>query len=770
MNRWTRLWLKYKQNQGKVAKVCSIVLTVLIVFLVGYAIRSIVKADKARADAASGITSSESPLVDDRNRDYGEPGLKKVAETGGWILYADTTNGEMAVESKSNGKIWYTNPQDREEDTYIAKKARLESQIELTFFTPTNNSTATADSLNECVNKGGLDYELIDGGIRFTYSFPRYGVRFPIEYTINENGLVVEVLMGEVEEYLTDQYQLITIDVLPFFGAGGLEEEGYLFVPDGSGALINYNNEKQRFAQYSAPVYGKDLVEPSDTTEIIRKEQITMPVFGLKTEENAFLAIITSNEAYATITATTSKKSSAYNQVYSSVAYRDYDVPTGQRGHNTVQYNESTEPFSDGSYRIEYFFLEGDAANYSGMANRYRQWLIENNSLHQSELVQEPYFVLNLYGAVSIEQYVMGFKKPVVTALTTYQDVIDIVSEMKSRGIDKIILNYMGAMNGGLNAELVDEFKTESVLGSKRDFEAMLQYLEEEEVIFFIEQDPINLYQDGNGYARNQDTTTSFYDKDIVIYGYQLNQRKYQKSTARSLMKPSLLEQITDRFFSSAIDNELTNYSAAGIGSVLYSDYDEQCTVYRQESRSIWQNVLKTASENFEYVMVEKGNAYTFPYVDIIRDIAVEDSGYDMIDESIPFYQMVVRGNIAISSSALNLNVDYHHQYLKGLETGTNMSYTWIAGDVLSLVGTEYNNLVSTSFDYWLDTAVQEYLDAKEIMELTAGKAIVGHRKVAEEVFETTYDGGIRVYVNYSDSEYTDGDLVVAERGFAVVR
>ena len=770
MNRWTRLWLKYKQNQGKVAKVCSIVLTVLIVFLAGYAILSIVKADKARADAASGITSSESPLVDDRNRDYGEPGLKKVAETGGWILYADTTNGEMAVESKSNGKIWYTNPWDREEDTYIAKKARLESQIELTFFTPTNNSTATADSLNECVKKGGLDYELIDGGIRFTYSFPRYGVRFPIEYTINENGLVVEVLMGEVEEYLTDQYQLITIDVIPFFGAGGLAEEGYLFVPDGSGALINYNNEKQRFAQYSAPVYGKDLVEPSDTTEIIRKEQIIMPVFGLKTEENAFLAIITSNEAYATITATTSKKSSAYNQVYSTVAYRDYDVPTGQRGHNTVQYNESTEPFSDGSYRVEYFFLEGDAANYSGMANRYRQWLIENDSLHQSELVQEPYFVLNLYGAVSIEQYVMGFKQPVVTALTTYQDVIDIVSEMKSRGIDKIILNYMGAMNGGLNAELVDEFRTESVLGSKRDFEDMLQYLEQEDVIFFIEQDPVNLYQDGNGYARNEDTTTSFYDKDIVIYGYQLNQRKYQKSTARSLMKPSLLEQITDRFFSSAIDNELTNYSAAGIGSVLYSDYDEKCTVYRQESRSIWQNILKTASEQFEYVMVEKGNAYTFPYVDIIRDIAVEDSGYDMIDESIPFYQMVVRGNIAISSSALNLNVDYHHQYLKGLETGTNMSYTWIAGDVLSLVGTEYNNLVSTSFDYWLDTAVQEYLDAKEIMELTAGKAIVGHRKVAEEVFETTYDGGIRVYVNYSDSEYTDGDLTVAERGFAVVR
>lgn len=745
------------------------VLTIFLLLLLGSWIVGILKSDKVKVEAANQPdTESQSPLKQDTKRDYGEPGLRKVAETEELILYADYTNGEIAVEEKSNGKVWYSNPQDRADDKLVIRKSRLESQLVLNYFSTENNTEEAVDSQTGCVKLGGLDYELIEGGIRFLYSFPKLGIQVPVQYLIQEDVFAAEVLTGEIKEYLTEDTMLLSIDVLAFFGAGGLEEEGYLFVPDGSGALIQYNNQKNRFSQYSESVYGKDLLQ-ADSTASAKNEQITMPVFGLKTGEHAILAIISSNESYATITATTSRKTSSYNQVYSTVIYREVGVPSMTYIHNTSQYYETTEPFSQETYRVEYHMLSGDEANYSGMANSYRSWLIENGGLNHSELVEEPYFILNLYGAVSIEQYVMGFKKPVVTALTTYKEVIDIVKELKARGIDKLILNYSGAMQGGLKSQLVDQFATERVLGSKKEFQEMLAYLEQEEVVLFLEHDPVNLYEEGNGYNAKDDGTVAFYDTSKALYEYSLNQNKAIKSTKWNLIKPSLLSGITDMFFASAKKAGLENYSVTGLGSVLYSDYDVEGPVYRQESLSIWQSILAAAKEDFTYVMVEKGNAYCFPYADIIRDIAVEDSGYDMIDESIPFYQMVVRGNIAISSAALNMTVDYHRQYLKGLETGTNMSYTWIAGDVLSLVETDYNDLVSSGFDYWIDTAVEEYVGAKKIMELTAGKAIIGHRKVAEDIFETTYDGGIRVYVNYSDSEYTEGTIVIAARGYAVV-
>lgn len=48
------------------------------------------------------------------------------------------------------------------------------------------------------------------------------------------------------------------IDLLEYFGAAGPEEEGYMFVPDGSGALIMFNNGKVNAPAYIGYVYGED--------------------------------------------------------------------------------------------------------------------------------------------------------------------------------------------------------------------------------------------------------------------------------------------------------------------------------------------------------------------------------------------------------------------------------------------------------------------------------------------------------------------------------
>ena len=62
----------------------------------------------------------------------------------------------------------------------------------------------------------------------------------PIEYRLTENGLSVSVPTKEIEE--KGGAVISRIRVLPFFGAAGTDADGYMFVPDGSGALINLNN------------------------------------------------------------------------------------------------------------------------------------------------------------------------------------------------------------------------------------------------------------------------------------------------------------------------------------------------------------------------------------------------------------------------------------------------------------------------------------------------------------------------------------------------
>lgn len=46
---------------------------------------------------------------------------------------------------------------------------------------------------------------------------------------------------------------------MEYFGSADSTEEGYIVVPDGSGALINFNNGKvQLSSEMSIPLYGED--------------------------------------------------------------------------------------------------------------------------------------------------------------------------------------------------------------------------------------------------------------------------------------------------------------------------------------------------------------------------------------------------------------------------------------------------------------------------------------------------------------------------------
>ena len=62
-----------------------------------------------------------------------------------------------------------------------------------------------------------------------------------IIYRLDGDKLVVEVPLNEIE--YKDNYPIYYLNVLPYFGAGGVEDEGYMLVPEGGGAFINFNNQ-----------------------------------------------------------------------------------------------------------------------------------------------------------------------------------------------------------------------------------------------------------------------------------------------------------------------------------------------------------------------------------------------------------------------------------------------------------------------------------------------------------------------------------------------
>ena len=761
---------KIHRNRELISRIFSISLTVVLVVMIGVAGFRIYQTDKQKEIEAN-APKDESAIVIEKGWDYGDPGYNKVAENDALLMEADYTTGEIRITEKKSGHQWYTNPPDRKNDNVIAIRTQINSQFHVRFLDTESRTVLDFDNYGASIKKGGMAYELVENGVKFTFAFPQANVYIPVLYTLQGDAFQAEILTDEIVHVGSSSYLIESIAFLPYFGAGGLEDDGYLFIPDGSGALINYNNNKQRTQTYTAPVYGRNPTKALDTQETV-KEMISMPVFGAKTNDHAYLGVIISGDSSSTITANTSKKVSSYNTVYSSAVFREYSLkvslPNKFYGVETRVMEHSDNLLAGQNYAVRYYFLEGDEANYTGMAECYREHLQENGKLEKSELSDDKYLVLDVIGAVSIEKYVFGIKQPVVTPLTTYNDVVNIVKELKARGVENLIINYIGALDGGLNNKVYSKVSTESVLGTKKEFNAMVSYLKEQGVELFLETNPVELYNNGNGYDSNGDAVKSFFNKNAFEYTYKLDSNKPTANRWR-LIKPELVPNFMQKFVDSAAKWNITNIAVDRLADSLYTNYEDDVpNVTRSMTMAYWEEALKLVGEGADNLLVHTGHAYSLSYADVIVDTPAGSSDYDMTDGAVPFYQIVVQDSKVTTSVAFNTTVDYTKAFLNSLETGCSIKYNLIAGDVSDLVGTEYNTMVSYSYEYWVDIIVKEYQEMQKATNIFAGKEIVNHEMIEDDVFLTEYENG-KLIVNYGEDSYTYQGTLIGSRDYLVI-
>ena len=152
-------------------------------------------------------------------------------------------------------------------------------------------------------------------------------------------------------------------------------------------------------------------------------------------------------------------------------------------------------------------------------------------------------------------------------------------------------------------------------------------------------------------------------------------------------------------------------------------------------------------------MLVDVGNAYVSGYADVITDTCDSDSSLYMVNYPVPFYQMVFQDNTVVTAAPINTTVDYDLAALKCLENGTSLKYNLFYANVASLVGTEYNTMVSYSYEYWKDIIVEQYRMLQSTTQQFAGQTITAHKNLANDVYVTEYETG-KIVINYSDESY----------------
>ena len=98
-----------------------------------------------------------------------------------------------------------------------------------------------------------------------------------VVYKLEGKDLVVEVPLKDLE--YDKETPIYTITPLPYFGAGGPNDKGFMFVPEGGGATINFNNGKTSQSSYYTNVYGWDMCLSRDA--VVHNTRAYYGVYGV---------------------------------------------------------------------------------------------------------------------------------------------------------------------------------------------------------------------------------------------------------------------------------------------------------------------------------------------------------------------------------------------------------------------------------------------------------------------------------------------------------
>lgn len=696
-------------------------------------------------------------------------------------LYLNKERAIFAVRVIDSGYVWYSSPLDWESDDFSSgyNKNALASLLQVNT-KDSKGSFYPSNSYMNSVSRGGFKVAREDDGFVLNHNFKRDGFFIPLHVALEDNSLVVKVYFNEIEEEEEDPestlgvLRLLDITLLPYFGAAPKGEKGYIFVPDGSGAIINFDNQKSNTV-YNQYVYGRDKsVVPTMKKTV--SEDIYLPVFGLSREKAGFIAIVEENKSNSIISAGTSGQITSYNNVTSKCIIRDIDTfsfreRTGTPRNISIFQNRDM-PNSEEFYSVRYIFLNEDENSYVGMADKYREYLQEKEEFPQEKTDKNFSMALNFIGAGTKKKGVLGIPMKVNIPFTPFNSVIDSVETLKSEGVDDFVVKFDGWMNGGIFGKYPTSPKPAKSLGGKKGFKNLISYLKENFIDFYVGGDFVNVYKSDVRHIKELSANRQINKSPAVIPDYRMSTFD-EKTTGDTypywMMRLPVVKKFYDKFlrkFSKKYGN--LGIAPDSLGNKVGSDFGKKGNSRDKTAQGFEELLDKTAAKN--PVLLSRPFDYGLKSASYITDVPVNSSNYDIENYSIPFYQMLIKGYIPFSNLSANRALNKNDYFLQLLETGSDISYLWITENQEEL---RDSRLQSYSFAYasdWIDEAVVTYKELKPILQNLSGQKIVEHKVYENGARITVYENGIKILTNYSDKIATVDGLSAQAHSYAVGR
>ncbi|MDQ0112288.1 DUF5696 domain-containing protein [Paenibacillus harenae] len=719
------------------------------------------EAPAADTTAAEGEETGEVKL-------YPVSAVKEIASNENLTMYIDEKTGNIRLVDNKTKKEWLGTPQ-LPRTTMPNNKKFMDSAAHIKY-------TEGVDTVQTYLSKekeNKLAIEAIDGGARVTFTYTKEKLEFAMEYRLLADGFEVTIPENSIKE--TGSARFISIEPLPFWNAAAKTDEGALFLPDGSGALMHYKETHPLyFAGYSEMIYGADPAYLSRTNENIieeiwrqspaPKERIALPVFGNYRNGIGSLGIVTKGQYDAKVNGTPSGiRAIDYYRTSTEFVYRWDDIIfIGTSGQIPFFQGE----WIKGDRQLRYVLLQDEKADYVGMAQAYGAYLQDEQGVKPAAPSGSGTAVkVKLMGGI-LRDEVLG---DTFISMTTFDEAREIIDAFEQKGIGNLELTFSGWSEDGLYGDQPDHFPVEKKLGGAKNLKELAAYAAGKGVKLYLEANYARAYSESDGMKKSKDAVRGMNREAVESPDYFIGSRWNDDSRMFYWMKP-------ERVIAGHLNKELDDYKKLGIsgvhfaywGDTLYSDLDKKSLLSRDETATAWVRATDAVRETVGGATVDYGFGYMLGHVDSIAGAPLDSSHFIYNDETVPFYQIAVRGLVSYSAGALNLRDDSKNEMLRMVEYGALPSLELTYESTSKLQRTMEDRLWSSEYKLWIELAVQEYESLEPIYAAISGQAIRDHEKLEEEVYRTTYANGTKVIVNYGESAATIEGTTVPAAGYAM--
>lgn len=287
--------------------------------------------------------------------------------------------------------------------------------------------------------------------------------------------------------------------------------EGYILIPDGCGTLMKYENtysrqsnlKSNKWYTYSPLAIDYDLYRDIENES---RYEASLPIFGVKNNDNAFLAIITDGDACSSINLEPEGYVININRVFFEFYYRnDYNVVLSDikiRGASQAKETSAIRYDKDilkNDYSVKYIFMHGDNANYSGMANICRNNYIETGALIELDNKKNNSVPLAIDFFMGIKEDRMLFEKYI--EMTSFKQVKEMLEDLNEKGINNLNIKLTGWMKGGYGS-YPNNWPPERALGGAKGLRKLIKYTQESDIDLYLQSDFLFANSENKGFSK----------------------------------------------------------------------------------------------------------------------------------------------------------------------------------------------------------------------------------------------------------------------------